>query len=89
MSGKDKKIKQKIKIMEQEKRRSSSVSVVQDKLIHFESWFHMRKDAIPKQHLKEILVADFKARGVGNEATMAQFDNALRLYGIKLDNLES
>lgn len=89
MADKDKKMKQKIKIMEQEKRKSISVKVVQDKLIHFESWFHIRKDMIPKQHLKEILIADFKARGIGNEATMAQFDNALRLYGIKLDNVQS
>lgn len=77
-------LKAKIKEMETKKREESPAPVKTEKKVSFDSWYHMRKTKIPKQHLKEILAADFKARGLGKEATMEEFDKALKLYGIKL-----
>lgn len=50
----------------------------------FEGWHAMRKHLIPAVHKKEILKADFKARKVPALATMAEFDEALKKYGVKL-----
>ncbi len=52
--------------------------------IDFESWFAMRKKDIPTQHREEIIRADFKARKLPGVATMAEFDDALKKYGIRL-----
>lgn len=82
MSDLDKDLTSKIKEMEQQKR--STKESVKPTLVHFESWFHQRKPLIHEMHKKEILQADFKARGVELEATMEQFDKALRLYGVKI-----
>lgn len=74
-------LKQKIKEMEQLKRKVESPN---NELVTFDAWFHRRKDAIPSRHMKEILSADFSARGLKGTATMEQFDKALALYGVKL-----
>ena len=50
----------------------------------FESWFAFRERAIPNHHHKEILKADFKAQGVKDPATIAEFDQALKKYGVVL-----
>ena len=71
-----------IKKMEDAKRKATPVK--QDKKMSFDSWYHQRKSKIPKQHLKEILKADFEARGVKSESTVEEFDRALKLYGVKL-----
>jgi len=76
-------LKEKIKEMENSKREVLPTIQV-DKKITFDSWYHQRKNKIPKQHMKEILAADFKSRGLGIEATMKEYDKALKLYGIKL-----
>ena len=74
-------LKNRIKQMEREQR---SVVVSKDKIVSFDSWFHQRKDLIPKHHKKEVIAADFKSRGLDKEATMEQYDRALRMYGIKI-----
>ena len=79
----DSDLKAKIKEMEAMKREASA-PVQLDKKVSFDSWYHQRKKLIPRQHLKEILKADFKSRGLGSEATMEEYDKALKLYGIKL-----
>jgi len=71
-----------IKKMEQERREASGVQP-KHAVLHFDSWFHQRKQVIPVIHKKEVIMADFKARGLKLEATMDEFDRALRLYGIK------
>jgi len=76
-------LKAKIKEMEN-KKREESVVIQPDKKVSFDSWYHQRKSKIPKQHMKEILAADFKSRGLKQEATMEEYDKALKLYGIKL-----
>ncbi len=75
-------LKAKIKEMEDSKR--VEVPVQADKKVSFDSWYHQRSKQIPKQHIKEILIADFMSRGYGKEATMEEYDKALKLYGIKL-----
>lgn len=75
-------LKLKIKQMEREQRPTPVAA--KDKAVSFDSWFHQRKDSIPKHHMKEVIAADFKARGLDKEATIEQYDKALRLYGIKL-----
>lgn len=75
-------LKAKIKEMEDNKR--IEVPVKADKKTSFDSWFHQRGRQIPKQHLKEILAADFKSRGLDKEATMEEFDKALKQYGVEL-----
>ena len=76
------KIKEEIKKMEDAKR--VVVPVVADKVVSYDSWYHQRSTKIPKQHLKEIIMADFTSRGLGKEATMEEYDKALKLYGVKL-----
>jgi hypothetical protein len=71
-----------IKKMEDAKRKVAPVK--QDEKISFDSWYHQRKQSIPKQHLKEILRADFEARGIKEQSTISEFDRALTLYGVKL-----
>ena len=53
--------------------------------LDFETWFAMRESKLPKQHRKEIILADFKARGLQQCESLADFDAALRKYGVNLD----
>ena len=52
--------------------------------IDFDAWYSMREKRIPTQHQKEILKADFKGRGLGQYESFADFDAALKKYGVKL-----
>jgi hypothetical protein len=52
--------------------------------LDFDGWYAMRGPRIPKHHHKEILRADFSARGLGQCETLADFDGALNQYGVKL-----
>ena len=76
-------LKEKIKEMENSKREVLPTIQV-DKKITFDSWYHQRKNKIPKQHMKEILLADFKSRGLDEESTMEMYDKALKIYGVRL-----
>ena len=62
--------------------------VVEEKAVEhkvdFDGWHAMRKHRIPVIHKKEILKADFKARKVPTLATMREFDEALKKYGVQL-----
>lgn len=75
-------LKAKIKEMESKKREITPIKI--DKKVSFDSWYHQRKSKIPKHHMKEILIADFSSRGLGTEATMEEYDKALKLYGVEL-----
>jgi len=52
--------------------------------IAFETWYFMRSKSIPSRHAKEIIIVDFKARGLKEKETVEIFDEALRKYGIEL-----
>lgn len=82
--AKKKSLKAEIKEMESKKREEAAVPVKAEKKVSFNSWYHQRKNSIPKQHMKEVILADFVARGLKEEATMEEYDNALKLYGVKL-----
>jgi hypothetical protein len=61
------------------------VEEIEVETIDFRSWYALRSPKIPVHHREEILSADFKARGLKDEATLKEFDDALKMYGIKLD----
>jgi len=52
--------------------------------LDFDAWYAMRAGQISKQHHKEIIKADFKARGLGQCESLEDFDSALAKYGVKL-----
>jgi len=52
--------------------------------LDFDAWWAMKEKKIPKQHLKEIVLADFQARKLSLKETMQSYDEALMKYGIKL-----
>lgn len=52
--------------------------------LDFDAWYAARAARIPKHHRKEILRADFTARGLGQCESLADFDSALNQYGVKL-----
>ena len=52
--------------------------------VQFDGWWAARASAIPAIHKKEIIKADFKGQKVPMVATMAEFDAALKKYGVAL-----
>ena len=52
--------------------------------MEFDAWYAIRGVAIPAHHHREILKADFRARGVSRMATLEDYDKALLAYGVKL-----
>lgn len=79
-----KNLKEQIKEMEMKNRMETAPKAAPLEKVSFDAWFHQRKDKIARCHHKEIILADFKARGLGQEATVEEFDKAIELYGIKL-----
>lgn len=57
---------------------------MEEEKVHFDQWYALRHEQIPPQHHKEIILADFKGRGVAIESTMEEFDEALKKYGVDL-----
>lgn len=81
-----KKLKDAIKEMETKVRETIVDKIVEIKqdLVSFDAWWHMRAHNIPLAHIKEIVLADFKSRGLSLNETIERFDDALAKYGIKL-----
>jgi hypothetical protein len=75
-----------IKVMENKKRQEALAKspVAMEQKMHFDAWYALRNSSIPGQHMKEILRADFKARGLSDQETAARYDAALVKYGVKL-----
>jgi len=67
-----------------EARVEQMVAVDEKPKVDFDGWFAMRGPKIPKHHHKEILRADFSARGLGQSESLEDFDSALNQYGVKL-----
>lgn len=84
MARKKRDLKEEIKAMEAKKREESAPKAAVEKKVSFDSWYHQRKHMIKKCHMKEVIWADFVARGLTKEHTVAEFDKALELYGVKL-----
>lgn len=84
-----KELKKEIKEMERKKREAAHKAAAvapapANRDISYDEWYMMRSAAIPKVHRKEVLRADFKARGLGKKADLASYDEALEKYGVKL-----
>ena len=75
-------LEKEIKKKEDEKRKK--VILPAKAKVSFDAWYHSRLSKIPKHHLKEIIFADFKARGLSKEDLVEKYDKALEKYGIKL-----
>jgi len=52
--------------------------------IAFEAWWALMQKRMPPNHHKEIVMADFRARGLSMQEPMAVFEKALADYGVKL-----
>ena len=67
--------------------KNSAVTLASPKVekIDFDTWFAMRQDKIARHHRREIIKADFNARGVKECESAKDFDAALEKYGVKLD----
>jgi hypothetical protein len=61
--------------------QKQEVSETEPQLVDFNVWFAMREKSIPKQHLKEIIWADFRGQGLSAREELATFDQALVSYG--------
>lgn len=64
------------------KKREKVVEKVEEKVC-FDVWWSLRHKMIPKMHKKEVILANFKAWGLGKFEKVVDFDAALRKYGIK------
>jgi hypothetical protein len=53
--------------------------------IEFDAWWATVEKRIPLQHCKEIIVADFKGRGLSLQEAASSYDEALKEYGLKLN----
>lgn len=82
--AKKKSLKEEIKEMEQKKREEAAPKAPARKEVSFDSWYHQRKHMINKCHKKEVIWADFEARGLKKQAQIEEYDKALELYGVKL-----
>lgn len=75
-----------IKAMEAKKREEALKQApppAAEQKMHFDGWYALRGGSIPAQHMKEILRADFKARGCSDMETLQRYDAALIQYGVK------
>lgn len=52
--------------------------------VDFEAWWAVVQKKLPQHHHKEIVKADFKARGLSASESMSTFEGALEKYGVKL-----
>jgi hypothetical protein len=78
---KDKELKAKIKEMEAKKREEVAPEV--EAKVSFDQWWVMlTKRMTVRPSLKEILWADFNARGVGKEELSSKYDECLKLFGL-------
>ena len=59
-------------------------TAIQPPTIAFDAWWAMNEKRIPVQHRKEIIKADFRARGLSMKETANTYNDALKVYGVKL-----
>jgi hypothetical protein len=77
----DKDLKTKIKEMETRKREEAALDV--EAKVSFDQWWVMlTKRMAVRPSLKEILWADFNARGVSKEELSSKYDECLKLFGL-------
>jgi len=73
---------------EKARQANKSLSVAEESTentVSFDSWWiDVAKQLNLQPHMKEIVWADFKGRGLKKQATLAKYLEALRLFGYKL-----
>ena len=75
-----------IKEMEQklrEEAKASNPTPAAEK-IFFDQWWASKGKQIPAKHRKEVILADFKARGLTNKETSSDYDLGLKKYGLDI-----
>ena len=80
-------LKEQIKLMESKKKAETMEKLSKANVeaeMYFDSWWVMRSKSIGKAHLKEVVRADMKARGLTEKESLTKYDEALSLYGVKL-----
>ena len=50
----------------------------------FDAWWATVEKKIPEHHRKEIIKADFRARGLSLKESMQSYNEGLNKYGLKL-----
>lgn len=79
----DKSVKRKIKEMEDAKREQNPQPTPVDEVQSFDHWWIMlNKRMSLRSHMKEIVWADFNARGLKKEETVARYEEGLKLFGL-------
>jgi hypothetical protein len=79
----DKNVKRKIKEMEDAKREQNSQPAPADEVQSFDHWWIvLNKRMSLRPHMKEIVWADFNARGLKKEETVAKYEEGLKLFGL-------
>lgn len=53
--------------------------------VDFDAWWALTEKKIPQHHRKEIIQADFRARGMSQRETLQSYNEALGKYGLKLN----
>ena len=56
----------------------------QPQKVDFTVWWVLNEKKIPVHHYKEIIQADFKGQGLSDMELMADFDVALKKYGLDI-----
>lgn len=80
---KDKSLKSKIKEMEAAKRELAQPTVSSVEAVSFDQWWMLLNKRMElRSHMKEIVWADFKARGCKKEELITRYDEALKLFGL-------
>ena len=80
---KGKSLKQQIKQMEDAKREQSQAPSNSEEVVSFDQWWVMLcRRMVLRPSLKEVMWADFKARGIGKEEPMSKYDEGLKLFGL-------
>lgn len=77
--------KRKKQILESKPQEQEKAPPAPVEKVDFDAWYALREGRIARQHHKEIIKADFRARGLSQHESMDDFDEALRKYGVKLD----
>lgn len=89
----DKDLKSQIKAMEEKKRAqalsSNEVKFIQpdgesDKISYDQWWMLANKKKAFRPHLKEVIYADFKGRGLTKSETAERYYEALRKFGYEI-----
>ena len=66
------------------KKEARQEPVAQQPKMAFDAWWAVTHKKLPENHHKEIVLADFNARGLSTKESMTTFNKALELYGVKL-----